>query len=81
MLDVHFSPILLINDFCVKEHLDFMDNAGTNNFEFQSFKQLENDYSGYQSLTDVPKAMVYTEDILNIQVNNKSADTLSILCT
>jgi len=47
-----------------------MDNAEANNFEFQSFKQLNNDYSGYQSLTDVPKALTYTEDIVNIQVNN-----------
>lgn len=46
-----------------------MNNAGANNFEFESFKQLEYDYRGYQSLTDVPKASVYTEDIINIEVN------------
>jgi len=47
-----------------------MNNAEANNFEFQSFKQLNNDYSGYQSLTDVPKALTYSEDIVNIQVRN-----------
>lgn len=58
--------------FCfVKEHLDFMNNVGTNHFDSEPFKQLEYDYSGYQSLTDVPKALVYTEDIINIQVNKK----------
>lgn len=45
-----------------------MNNAGANHFEFQTFKQLEYDYSGYQSLTDVPKASIYTEDIISIQV-------------
>lgn len=54
---------------CAKEHLDFMNNVGANQFELQPFTQLENDYSGYQSLTDVPKASVYTEDVINIQVN------------
>jgi len=45
-----------------------VNNIGARDFEFQSFKQLEYDYSGYQSLTDVPKAMVYSEDIINVQV-------------
>lgn len=46
-----------------------MNNIGAHDFEFQPFKQLENDYSGYQSLTDVPKASVYTEDVINILVS------------
>lgn len=46
-----------------------MNNVGANNFDFEPFKQLEYDYSGYQSLTDVPKASIYTEDIINIEVN------------
>lgn len=52
------------------EHLDFTNNVETNYFDFQSFKQLANDYSGYQSLTDVPKSSVYTEDTINIEVPN-----------
>lgn len=65
-----FTEILcfLITFYNFVEHLDFMNNVGANNFDFQSFKQLEYDYSGYQSLTDVPKASVYTEDVINIQV-------------
>lgn len=65
------SGCLLIIFCFVKEHLDFMNNVGTNHFDSEPFKQLEYDYSGYQSLTDVPKALVYTEDIINIQVNKK----------
>lgn len=45
-----------------------MNNVGANHFDFQPFRQLEYDYSGYQSLTDVPKASVYTEDIIDVQV-------------
>lgn len=54
--------------FRVTEHLDFMNNVGANDFDFEPFKQLEYDYSGYQSLTDVPKASVYTEDVIDVQV-------------
>lgn len=60
---------LIIKCPYIKEHLDFVNNIGARDFEFQSFKQLEYDYSGYQSLTDVPKAMVYSEDIINVQVS------------
>lgn len=65
----HRSALFVISR--VVEHLDFMNNVGANQFEFKSFKQLEYDYSGYQSLTDVPKASVYTEDVIDIQVNRK----------
>lgn len=61
--------LMIILYHYIKEHLDFVNNIGAHNFEFQPFKQLEYDYSGYQSLTDVPKALVYTEDIINMQVN------------
>ncbi|KAL4100992.1 hypothetical protein QTP88_021013 [Uroleucon formosanum] len=56
----------LLSSSCM-EHLDFVNNIGAQDFEFQPFRQLEYDYSGYQSLTDVPKAMVYSEDIINVQ--------------
>lgn len=52
-----------------KEHLDFMNCAGVHNFDFQPFQQLQYDYNGYQSLTDVPKASAYVEDMINIQVS------------
>lgn len=58
-------PLFRVSD---KEHLDFMNNLGADQFDFQPFTQLNNDYSGYQSLTDVPKSSVYTEDVINIQV-------------
>ncbi|XP_050528784.1 probable phosphorylase b kinase regulatory subunit beta isoform X2 [Daktulosphaira vitifoliae] len=56
----------LLSSSCM-EHLDFMNNIETEKFDFQSFKQLEYDYSGYQSLTDVPKTVSYEEDVINIQ--------------
>jgi len=57
-----------------------MDDTGASNLEFRAFKQLENDYSGYQSLTDVPKALVYTEDLIDVQVNNASVrDSIDIV--
>lgn len=37
---------------------------------FTSFRQVEHDYIGYQSLTDVPKALQYIEDnSIKIEVN------------
>ncbi|XP_075211939.1 putative phosphorylase b kinase regulatory subunit beta isoform X2 [Lycorma delicatula] len=51
----------LISSSCI-EHLDFMNTVDTSEVCFQQFSQVEHDYIGYQSLTDVPKAMVYTED-------------------
>lgn len=65
----HRSALFIIS--LVLEHLDFMNNVGANQFEFKPFKQLEYDYSGYQSLTDVPKASVYIEDVIDVQVNRK----------
>ncbi|VVC30201.1 Hypothetical protein CINCED_3A013396 [Cinara cedri] len=56
----------LLSSSCM-EHLDFMNSAGVHNFDFQPFQQLQYDYNGYQSLTDVPKASAYVEDIINIQ--------------
>ncbi|XP_026821358.1 probable phosphorylase b kinase regulatory subunit beta isoform X1 [Rhopalosiphum maidis] len=69
----------LLSSSCM-EHLDFVNNIGAHDFEFQPFKQLEYDYSGYQSLTDVPKASVYTEDIINMQ-NYQHKSTNEIIQT
>lgn len=45
-----------------------MNTVDTNEVCFQQFRQMEHDYIGYQSLTDVPKAMVYTEDSADLGV-------------
>lgn len=46
-----------------------MNNAGAHSFDFQPFQQIQYDYRGYQSLTDVPKALAYVEDVINIQAS------------
>jgi len=49
------------NQFCsFVEHLDFM-NLCECELVISPFKQVVHEYSGYQSLTDVPKALVYHE--------------------
>ncbi|XP_066991730.1 probable phosphorylase b kinase regulatory subunit beta isoform X2 [Anabrus simplex] len=50
----------LISSSCI-EHLDFMNTVDTE-MTFQPFKQVEHEYIGYQSLTDVPRAESYSED-------------------
>ncbi len=40
--------------------------------ELNQFKQLEHDYIGYQSLTDVPKALSYEEDVTDYSVSKYS---------
>ena len=37
--------------------------------ELNPFKQLEHEYIGYQSLTDVPRALSYSEDIQDYSVS------------
>ncbi|KAI4500038.1 hypothetical protein M0802_004908 [Mischocyttarus mexicanus] len=51
----------LISSSCI-EHLDFVNSMETD-IELTQFKQLQHDYIGYQSLTDVPRALAYSEDI------------------
>ncbi|XP_033229287.1 probable phosphorylase b kinase regulatory subunit beta isoform X2 [Belonocnema kinseyi] len=51
----------LLSSSCI-EHLDFL-STGDLDLELNPFKQLEHDYIGYQSLTDVPRALSYSEDI------------------
>lgn len=45
-----------------------MTTVDTSEIAFEQFKQLEHDYIGYQSLTDVPKALEYSEESKIIQV-------------
>ncbi|XP_015515633.1 probable phosphorylase b kinase regulatory subunit beta isoform X1 [Neodiprion pinetum] len=51
----------LISSSCI-EHLDFMDTMDTD-LSLTQFRQLEHDYIGYQSLTDVPRALSYSEEL------------------
>ncbi|XP_043276560.1 probable phosphorylase b kinase regulatory subunit beta isoform X2 [Venturia canescens] len=53
----------LISSSCI-EHLDFVSTIETD-LELKQFKQLEHDYIGYQSLTDVPRTLTYTEDVID----------------
>ncbi|KAJ8679774.1 hypothetical protein QAD02_015561 [Eretmocerus hayati] len=66
----------LISSSCI-EHLDFINSMETD-LELNQFKQLEHDYIGYQSLTDVPKALSYNEDVNDLS-NFKHKSTPDIL--
>ncbi|RZC40824.1 phosphorylase b kinase regulatory subunit beta [Asbolus verrucosus] len=52
----------LISSSCV-EHLDFMNVLDLPNDTFTQFKQLQHDYIGYQSLTDVPRVLHYQDEL------------------
>ncbi|XP_059481695.1 probable phosphorylase b kinase regulatory subunit beta isoform X2 [Neocloeon triangulifer] len=54
----------LISSSCI-EHLDFM-NKIEDEIEIKPFKQIEHEYIGYQSLTDVPKVLEYSEKAKDI---------------
>lgn len=40
-----------------------MNTVDTSEMTFNQFRQTQHDYIGYQSLTDVPRACIYTEEI------------------
>lgn len=40
-----------------------MNTVDTSEMTFNQFRQTQHDYIGYQSLTDVPRACVYSEEI------------------
>lgn len=46
-----------------------MNTVDTSEMCFNQFRQVEHDYIGYQSLTDVPKACVYMEEETKITVS------------
>ncbi|XP_044266154.1 probable phosphorylase b kinase regulatory subunit beta isoform X5 [Tribolium madens] len=52
----------LISSSCV-EHLDFMNVLDFPVDTFTQFKQLQHDYIGYQSLTDVPRVLNYHDEL------------------
>lgn len=47
--------------------MDFLSNLDID-IDLNPFKQLEHEYIGYQSLTDVPRALSYAEDVEDYQV-------------
>ena len=54
--------VLLFNcNIYLTEHLDFMNSVDSKDLDITPFTQVVHEYSGYQSLTDVPKAIVYNE--------------------
>uniref|UniRef100_A0AAR5P2Q4 Phosphorylase b kinase regulatory subunit n=1 Tax=Dendroctonus ponderosae TaxID=77166 RepID=A0AAR5P2Q4_DENPD len=55
----------LISSSCV-EHLDFMNALEEANKDFKHFQQLEHDYIGYQSLTDVPRVLNYNDELKDV---------------
>lgn len=54
----------LISSSCI-EHLDFMTILDLPYQKFTQFQQLEHDYIGYQSLTDVPRVIDSHEELKN----------------
>ncbi|CAG7786316.1 unnamed protein product [Allacma fusca] len=50
----------LLSSSCV-EHLDFMNLVDPTDLDISPFTQVVHEYSGYQSLTDVPKAVIFNE--------------------
>lgn len=57
----------LISSSCV-EHLDFMNVLDLPIDTFTQFKQLQHDYIGYQSLTDVPRVLNYQDEFKDYSV-------------
>lgn len=47
--------------------MDFVNTMETD-LDLTQFRQLQHDYIGYQSLTDVPKAIAYAEDVNDYSV-------------
>ncbi|XP_049821939.1 probable phosphorylase b kinase regulatory subunit beta isoform X3 [Aethina tumida] len=70
----------LISSSCV-EHLDFMNVMECQTDIFSHFKQLEHDYIGYQSLTDVPRVLHYQEENkdCSIYVNKSTGEIVEAI--
>lgn len=77
----------LISSSCI-EHLDFMNQSDLSDNE-NAFAQINHEYIGYQSLTDVPKAQTYMEDKISCkeyekkptyEICEKIRNTESIYC-
>lgn len=64
------------------EHLDFMNQVDLKELNIQPFGQVHHDYIGYQSLTDVPKAVAYSEaefDFTQFKKEDSTADLVESL--
>lgn len=57
--------------FFFAEHLDFMNQSNLPDNE-NAFVQINHEYIGYQSLTDVPKALSYVEQKISLDVSNSN---------
>ncbi|KAI5632587.1 glycosyl hydrolases family 15 domain-containing protein [Phthorimaea operculella] len=70
----------LISSSCM-EHLDFMSQGEFPSEMFTQFKQLQHEYIGYQSLTDVPRTLTYKEEHLNYESykNRSTPDIVSAI--
>ncbi|XP_008194133.2 probable phosphorylase b kinase regulatory subunit beta isoform X3 [Tribolium castaneum] len=69
----------LISSSCV-EHLDFMNVLDQPVDTYAQFKQLQHDYIGYQSLTDVPRVLNYHDELKDF-LHFKKNTTLEIVET
>ncbi|KAF9409433.1 hypothetical protein HW555_011208 [Spodoptera exigua] len=71
----------LISSSSIPEHLDFMSQGEFPSEMFTQFKQLEHEYIGYQSLTDVPRTLTYREENLSYEAykNRSTPDVVSAL--
>ncbi|XP_058979879.1 probable phosphorylase b kinase regulatory subunit beta isoform X3 [Musca domestica] len=58
----------LISSSCM-EHLDFINQSDLSDKE-NAFAQINHEYIGYQSLTDVPKAQTYVEEKISVEHYN-----------
>jgi phosphorylase kinase alpha/beta subunit len=63
----------------VSEHLDFMNQVDLKELNIQPFGQVHHDYIGYQSLTDVPKAIAYSEAEYDLTQLNKLNSTAELI--
>lgn len=55
--------------FCyLIEHLDFMNTIDPEELQIKPFRQVVHEYSGYQSLTDVPKTIIFNEPCKDYKV-------------
>jgi len=51
------------------EHLDFMNMVDPEELDIKPFRQVVHEYSGYQSLTDVPKTLIFNEPCKDYKVS------------
>ena len=58
---------LIVLFFPAPEHLDFMSTLDID-LDIKVFEQLQHASIGYQSLTDVPRAITYSEDSMSFKV-------------